>query len=359
MPSFYMNNQELLLTRKETSKTMGLAASQARLLTITARKSDCEYKSMLLSHQKIALSRDMSRLSAEYDDAIAQTKLVYDYYGNSEATPLTYNLMMTPSAMNNYTPLLVTDNGGRVVLDSRLAKAARDAGIPQEGLDGLPSSDLRNAFIDSLYEGTADLANNAVFNDYMDTFDLLMEYNYYKDNPLETVAGGNEDQAQLMALDEVAFWFHGNWATANIRTLDEEGNYGFIPVPVSEDNPNFGKICTLVPGYFCVESSIATEEQQEAAKEFLNWLITSEEGQQYVVNCGNIPAYSNNEAEIGESVSRSAVEYTSSGETFPMYVQYPSDHATNIGASMQQYLAGEIDRTALAQQISDYWTAQN
>ena len=130
---------------------MGLAASQARLLTITARKSDCEYESMILSHQKIALSREMSQLSAEYDDAIQQTKLVYDYYGQtSETTPLNYSLMMTPSALNNYTPLLVTDNGGRVVLDGRLAKAARDAGIPQEGLDGLPSSDLRNAFIDSL-----------------------------------------------------------------------------------------------------------------------------------------------------------------------------------------------------------------
>ena len=130
---------------------MGLAASQARLLTITARKSDCEYESMILSHQKIALSREMSQLSAEYDDAIQQTKLIYDYYGQtSETTPLNYSLMMTPSALNNYTPLLVTDNGGRVVLDGRLAKAARDAGIPQEGLDGLPSSDLRNAFIDSL-----------------------------------------------------------------------------------------------------------------------------------------------------------------------------------------------------------------
>lgn len=130
---------------------MGLAASQARLLTITARKSDCEYESMILSHQKIALSREMSQLSAEYDDAIQQTKLVYDYYGQtSETTPLNYSLMMTPSALNNYIPLLVTDNGGRVVLDGRLAKAARDAGIPQEGLDGLPSSDLRNAFIDSL-----------------------------------------------------------------------------------------------------------------------------------------------------------------------------------------------------------------
>ena len=130
---------------------MGLSASQARLLTITARKSDCEYESMRLSHQKIALSRDMEKVSAEYDNAMNQTKLVYDYYGTgSEQMPLNYGLLMTPSQLNNYTPMPVTDSSGRVVLDDRLAKAARDAGIPQEGLDGLPSSDLRNAFIDSL-----------------------------------------------------------------------------------------------------------------------------------------------------------------------------------------------------------------
>ena len=130
---------------------MGLSASQARLLTITARKSDCEYESMRLSHQKIALSRDMNKISAEYDNAMAQTKLIYDYYGNeSNSTDLTYGLLMTPSAINNYTPAPITDSSGRVVLDSRLAKAARDAGIPQEGLEGLPSSDVRNKFIDSL-----------------------------------------------------------------------------------------------------------------------------------------------------------------------------------------------------------------
>ena len=130
---------------------MGLSASQARLLTITARKSDCEYESMRLSHEKIALSRDMERISAEYDNAIAQTKLVWDYYGkDSETTPLNYALLMTPSALNNYTPSPITDSSGRVVLDDRLATAARAAGIPQEGLDGLPSSDVRNQFIDSL-----------------------------------------------------------------------------------------------------------------------------------------------------------------------------------------------------------------
>lgn len=45
---------------------MGLATAQARLLTITARKSDCEFLSMSYSHQKIALSRNMEQVSTEY-----------------------------------------------------------------------------------------------------------------------------------------------------------------------------------------------------------------------------------------------------------------------------------------------------
>ncbi len=130
---------------------MGLSASQARLLTITARKSDCEYESMRLSHQKIALSRDMDQVSAEYQDAINQTKLIYDFYGNnSQVNPLSYSLLMSPSALNDYIPTTITDKSGRVVLSPELARAAKAAGIPQEGMDGLPSSDMRNAFIDGL-----------------------------------------------------------------------------------------------------------------------------------------------------------------------------------------------------------------
>lgn len=216
----------------------------------------------------------------------------------------------------------------------------------------------RDAFVAELKAGTADLSDNEIFQDYMDTFDLLMEYNYYKENPLETAADGNEKQAQLLATGQAAFWFHGNWATHNIRTLDEEGEYGFIPVPVSERNPDAGKICTLVPGYFTVEASTTTEEQQQAAREFIDWIITSEEGQQYVISCGNVPAYDNNTAEITESMTRSIVDYTTKGENFPMYVMYPSDHYTNVGASMQKYLSGGADRAALAKEIETYWAGQ-
>ena len=130
---------------------MGLAASQARLLTITSRKADCEFQSMRLSHQKIALSRNMTDISNEYQDALNQVSLVYDYYGtNDKSTVLSYGLLMTPGELNGHMPTLTTDAAGKVVLNSRYAAAARAAGIPTEGLGCLPSTDVRNKFLDGL-----------------------------------------------------------------------------------------------------------------------------------------------------------------------------------------------------------------
>ena len=109
---------------------MGLSAAQARLLTITARKSDCEFKSMGFSHEKIALSREMTDISNEYQNSLNLTKMVYDFYGNGDkSTPLSYNLLMTPSQLNGYMPMLTTDSSGKVVLDSKYAKAAAAAGV--------------------------------------------------------------------------------------------------------------------------------------------------------------------------------------------------------------------------------------
>ena len=130
---------------------MGLAAGQARLLSITSRKSDCEFQSMRLSHQKIALSRELADLSNEYQNSLDQTKLVYDYYGTGDTnTPLTYDILMKPSTLNDYMPITLTDTSGRVTLNSKYASAAEAAGIPQEGLGTLPSETMRNAFVNGL-----------------------------------------------------------------------------------------------------------------------------------------------------------------------------------------------------------------
>ena len=69
---------------------------------------------MRLSHQKIALSRELADLSNEYQNSLDQTKLIYDYYGTGDTgTPLSYGILMTPSTLNDFMPTLLTDSLGR------------------------------------------------------------------------------------------------------------------------------------------------------------------------------------------------------------------------------------------------------
>ena len=50
---------------------------------------------------------------------------------------------------------------------------------------------------------------------------------------------------------------------------------------------------------------MATDEQKAAAKEFLNWLVYSEIGQQMVVKtCSLIPPFKNNPNEPNDPLSR-------------------------------------------------------
>lgn len=62
---------------------MGMAASQARLLTITARLHDVEYQAQSIQNAKIALATQEDQVYKEFLDATSATTLVAkDYQGN-------------------------------------------------------------------------------------------------------------------------------------------------------------------------------------------------------------------------------------------------------------------------------------
>lgn len=116
---------------------MGLAASQARFLAITARKADCESKSMEYAQEKLDISRKMATATANYQNSLNATKLVWDASAAETAiTDLSYDVMMTPNPLNGYDPYLLTDTTGRVILSSKYAAAIEAAGIPKEGCNG-------------------------------------------------------------------------------------------------------------------------------------------------------------------------------------------------------------------------------
>lgn len=60
---------------------MGLAASQARLLSLTARMHDIEYKAQKLEAQKLQMANQSQKVYEEYEEALNKTKIQYKTIG--------------------------------------------------------------------------------------------------------------------------------------------------------------------------------------------------------------------------------------------------------------------------------------
>ena len=56
---------------------MGLSIDQIRLLTLTERKSDCEYEISIDSMEKMALVREQSELSQQYYNKLQAKNIAY------------------------------------------------------------------------------------------------------------------------------------------------------------------------------------------------------------------------------------------------------------------------------------------
>lgn len=226
-----------------------------------------------------------------------------------------------------------------------------------EQQDGTLATTLQ--FEEDLKAGNVDLMSNPRFNALMETFELLMEYNINKEDPL---AAEYDMNAADLAEGEVAFWFNGNWAWAEISDYIEEGTeIGIMPVAQNDTtgNENVNSyICGGATKQVMIDKECNDEQQQAAAKDFLNWLVSTEEGNTVLIeDCSLVPAFSTIEAEATNPLGRSVQEYTVNGQLFDQPSNYPGDHWATVGAIMQKYLSGNIDRAAFAEEVQNYWTS--
>lgn len=219
-------------------------------------------------------------------------------------------------------------------------------------------SDERHQFMADVLDGAESFADNDVFNGWVDTIDLMKEFNKHKDSPLSPAY---EDAPLELASGEVGLWFMGNWAYPQIEEVDPDGEYGFLPVPVSNNSADFGnsQISVGAPSFWAIDAEHSTEEEQEAAKEFLNWLVSSETGQDFYVNTLNlIPVSDNFNIAPEDPLSQSIVSYMDEDNTLEFMVShYPADAMNVMGADLQKYLVDEIDREELAEAFEDYWSS--
>ena len=170
-----------------------------------------------------------------------------------------------------------------------------------------------------------------------------------------------------MAIDlahgKTAFCVNGNWAWSNLSEAGakEEDAYGFLPYFMNNDSSDFvnSKIQGSPSKQVMLDGQVATEKEQAAAKEFLDWIVYSEIGQQMLVKtCNIIPPFQNNPYEPNDPLSRDIYEKVHEDKAFNASAIVPNDHWAVLGAAMQKYLAQRSDREELTESIQEYWDEQ-
>ena len=219
------------------------------------------------------------------------------------------------------------------------------------------TTDGAMAFIDELKAGTTSMGDNERFTQFLETFDLLCEYNINKADPL----GALYEQDPIFLVDgDAAIWANGNWAWPNLAeagaSTDDE--YAFVPFVFGNDTTDFANtsIEAAATKVVMIDKVQASEEQIAAAKEFLNWIVYSETGQKMLVQeVGVIPAAANNAFDALDPLAFDIQARMKRGMTYSSSFIAPGDHWSVLGASMQQYLAGACSKEELASQIDAYW----
>ena len=109
---------------------MGMAASQARLLSITARKHDVELKAQNIQNAKLALATQSDEVYEEYQKALDATTLTVEAInnGNTSTVPVTFNNLFSKDRVRVATgeTFLLFDNRGRLIVEDEVAEGYHD-----------------------------------------------------------------------------------------------------------------------------------------------------------------------------------------------------------------------------------------
>lgn len=187
---------------------MGMAASQARLLSITARLTNNENSGQTVSYAKQRLADKSQQITNEYNEALDATKLtVLTGFNGAEAnyTDISYNLMTGLQMAENTRQYIVTDTKGKVLVDGNIADAYEY------------SRGNYNAFLAKLGYSQADI-----------------NVNLYSDKANVNANGLTPTQQQIHEAWDKYF------ATVGINLGSEPHDFGFSWTETTENGIGFG-----------------------------------------------------------------------------------------------------------------------
>ena len=201
---------------------------------------------------------------------------------------------------------------------------------------------------------------------YRNLFDL-----YTNNSITDKKLLGSKSTADSMAefaLGKVAMVQNGNWAWSQISEVSgntvKAEDIKFLPMYTGAEGEKAQGICIGTENYIAINKN-ASEAQQKASLDFLDWLFSSEKGKEYVTKKLDFITPFNTFAEDElptDPLAREVVRYMNdqSNTTVPwIFTAFPSDvFKTDVGSALLDYVQGNKSWDDVEKTVKDSWKSE-
>lgn len=204
---------------------------------------------------------------------------------------------------------------------------------------------------------------------YSDNFKNILDL-YLNNSVTEPKMLGTKSVADSMAefaLGRCAMVQNGDWAWSQINEVSgntvEEEDIKFMPIYIGMEGEENQGICIGTENYFAINAKLP-QETQEAAINFLEWLFSSEEGKEFVVDdLGFNAPFSTfeDDEKPDDPLSREVLRYLESDKENVewTFAGFPSDEFKNVfGDAILQYAQGTKTWDEVKEDVITAWKGQ-
>lgn len=168
------------------------------------------------------------------------------------------------------------------------------------------------AFMQDVIDGKINLKDVPEFQEFSKLYEAIRTY---CNNPMES---SFDQQCGDFATGKSGAIHQGNWAYSMFEDYDMDFEMGMAPLPICGND----KLAVSVPSAWYVNSQISEAEQQ-AGKNFLEWLYTSETGTKYLMDEFDfIPVVEGMLNEDMNALAQEIATYTEAGKTMSWALNY-------------------------------------
>ena len=218
------------------------------------------------------------------------------------------------------------------------------------------------------YEYKADdiSSTDAIKGTYLDNYKAIWDL-YITDatcEPTMLASMTGEDAASEFALGEAVFYQNGTWAYGDItgnEVADED--LGMLPIYIGAEGEENQGLCTGSENYWCVNSK-APEEDIQATLDFLNWVVTSDEGRNSLAKEMGFttPFDTFTEEYVADNPLLDAANaYIDAGKTSVAwcFTTMPSENWKNgVGSALLEYAQGTGEWDGVVSAFVDGWATE-